>query len=411
MKKHTGFTLAEVLITLLIVGVIATLSITVISTQKAKFGLNCYYLQRELQLTAGSLAAQTTEGTLNSAITELRTITDEEGNTKEEESVKYDLSKDSDFCKFFANSLNSASTLKCGDGDLYSATTSDIYNGITASSEPNFRLINKYSIYLSKHVNGGNTGSGEVKPGYRMVAIDLNGDGAPNKTNDDIIAFAIFDNGTVLPYGVAATNTRTDKNGNTEYIPYFQTVIKGKNLVTNKVVVKEEQVLKRLEKSSLAHMYPSTILKNPDNVSETGNPRTLSFKDSYCKVYADEITWYDASYCNGYTTITKDWNLKLLTNSTTITEEGDTTATEVMRNYSVTKCGKYCGETNDSCYDSEEEWYEHNAGKEPTAIIDCSCNIIKPQISQFLPVLQDVYSAHYGKSGDDVNLHQNIYKF
>lgn len=409
MKKHTGFTLAEVLIMLLIIGVIATLSI-IVNTQKAKFGLNCYYLLRELQLTAGSLAAQTTEGTLNSKITELITTTDEGGNTTEEEAVKYDLSKDSDFCKFFANTLNSASVLKCSDGDLYSATTSDIYNGISSSSEPNFRLINRYSIYLSKHVSGGTTGTGEVKPGYRMVAVDLNGDASPNATDNDIISFAIFDNGTVLPYGVAATNKRKDKNGNEEYIPYFQTVIKGKNLVTNKVIVKEEQVLKRLEKSSLAHMYPSVIFKNPDNISETGNPRDLSFKDSYCKVYADEITWYDLNYCNGYTAITKDWNLKLLTNSTTTSESG-TTATEVMRDYSVTKCGKYCGDSNAACYDNEEEWYAHNAGKEPTAIIDCSCNIIKPQVSKFIPILQDVYSAHYGKNSDDANLHQNIYKF
>lgn len=412
MKKYKGFTLAEVLIMLVIIGVIATLSITVVSTQKAKFGLNCYYLLRELQLTAGSLAARTDDGTLTSKVSEQTETTDEDGNTTTEETTKYDLSSDSEFCKFLANSLNSASVLKCADGDLFNATISNIYNGISASSTPNFRLINKYSIYLSKHVAGGTTAAGEVKPGYRMIAVDLNGDGKPNQTDDDIITFAMFDNGAVLPYGVAATNTRTDKNGKTEYVQYFQTVIKGKNLVPNQVVLQESGFLKRLEKSSVAWMFPSVILKNPDNVSEAGIPRNLSFKDGYCKVYADEVAWYDSSYCTGYTSITKDWILKLQTNLTQdSSDETPTEVTEVMRDYSVSKCGKYCGEDGSSCVDDADTWYLNNPDKEPVAIIDCSFNIIKPQMSKFIPILQDVYTAHYGTDNENTTVNHAIYKF
>lgn len=410
MNRNKGFTLAEVLIMIVIIGVITTLSITVVSTQKAKFGLNCYYLLRELQITAGSLAARTDEGNLYSKISEQQETTDESGNTTSEEVVKYDLTDDSTFCKFLANSLNSASVLKCSTSDLFSATTSNIYNGISATAVPNFRLINRYSIYLSKHVAGGTTAAGEVKPGYRMIAVDMNGDGKPNKTDDDIIAFAIFDNGMVLPYGVAATNTRTDDEGKSEYVPYFQTVIKGKNLVPSKVVLEESNVLNRLEKASISWMFPSVLVKNPDNVAGNGIPRNLSFKDSYCKVYADEVTWYDSSYCTGYTAITKDWNLKILTNTTTTNETG-TTPAEQMTDYSVTKCGKYCGASGSDCYDDEESWYVAHPGVDPTAIIDCSCNVIKPQVSKFIPVLQDVYAAHYGTSNENASINHNIYKF
>lgn len=410
MNQHKGFTLAEVLIMLVIVGVLAALSITVVSTQKAKFGLNCYYLLRELQITAGSLAAQTDEGNLHSKISEQTETTDDEGNITTQETVKYDLSTDEGFCKFFANSLNSASTIRCEDENLYSATISDIYSGISSSSVPTFRLINKYSVFLSKHVAGGNTSAGEVRPGYRMIAVDLNGDGKPNKTDDDIIAFAIFDNGTVLPYGVAATNTKTDAEGKSEYVPYFQTVIKGKNLVPNKVVLEEASFLNRLEKSSIASMFPSVIIKNPDNIAGNGIPRNLSFKDSYCKVYADEVAWYDPSYCNGYTSITNDWTLQILTNSTESTTEG-TNTTEEMTSYSVTKCGKYCGSSDDDCYDDEDAWNTAHPGTEPTAIIDCSCNIIKPQVSRFIPILQDVYTAHYGTTNENVSVNHNIYKW
>lgn len=410
MNKHKGFTLAEILIMLVIVGVITALSITVISMQKAKFGLNCYYLFRELQITAGSIAAQTDDGTINSKISEQTETTDEEGNKIKQETVKYDLTTDTGFCKFFANSLNSASTIRCEDENLYNATISNIYNGISSSSVPTFRLINKYSFYLSKHVAGGTTESGEVCPGYRMIAIDMNGDGKPNKTDDDIITFAIFDNGTVLPYGVAATNTRTDANGQTEYIPYFQTVIKGKNLVPNKVILAESGFLKRLEQSSISWMFPSVIVKNPDNVAGNGIPRNLSFKDSYCKVYADEATWYDPNYCNNYTSITKDWTLKILTNATETTTEG-ISIKEELTNYSVTKCGKYCGSTNEDCYDDEDTWNTIHPGVEPTAIIDCSFNIIKPQVSRFIPVLQDVYSAHYGTTNENISVNHNIYKW
>lgn len=401
MKKRHGFTLAEVLIMLAILGVLATLSITVVSMQSEKFGLNCYYLLRELQLTVGSLAAQTDEGTLISKITEVKETTDESGNVTNTEEAKYNLSSDSDFCKFFANSLNSASTLKCSAGDLFSATTSNIYGGISKNSTPNFRLVNKYSFYLSKHVAGGKTAAGEVRPGYRMLAVDLNGDGKPNKTDNDIIAFAIFDNGAVLPYGVAATNERQSASGATEYAPYFQTVIMGKNLVPSQVVLQEDQIFKRIDQSSIAYMYPSAILKNPDSASSYESQKALSFKDSYCKVYTDEATLYDPNYCSGYTTITRDWNLKILITKNSSTEE--------HKEYSVTKCGKYCGET--ACYDDEETWYAHNPDTDPLAIIECSCHIIKPKVSRFIPIMQDVYSAHYGKDGDDNNVHQSIYKF
>ena len=66
MKNKSGFTLPEVLIMLTIIGVITALTITVVSTERAKFGLNCYHLLRELQITAGSLAAQTSDGNLYS---------------------------------------------------------------------------------------------------------------------------------------------------------------------------------------------------------------------------------------------------------------------------------------------------------------------------------------------------------
>ena len=39
MKNKSGFTLPEVLIMLTIIGVITALTITVVSTEKAKFGL------------------------------------------------------------------------------------------------------------------------------------------------------------------------------------------------------------------------------------------------------------------------------------------------------------------------------------------------------------------------------------
>lgn len=410
MKNKSGFTLPEILIMLAIIGVITALSIAVVSTQQAKFGLNCYHLLRELQMTAGSIAAQTSEGNLFSKITEQTETTGSDGTVTSEETTKYDLSNDDDFCKLFASKLNSASKLECSEDKLFSATTTNIYF-TTYNVTPTFRLINGYSFYLSKHIAGGVTSAGEYKPGYRMLAVDMNGDAKPNKADDDIIAFAIFDNGTVLPYGVAATNTRTDAEGNSEYVPYFQTVIKGKNLVPSTVVLEEANFLQRLEKSSVAWMFPSVIIKNPDNVAGNGLPRNLSFKDSYCKVYADQVAWYDPNYCTGYTSITNDWNLKILVSSSSAGADGTTTTTEEYKNYSVTKCGKYCGDSNDNCYDDADSWYAAHPNTEPTAIIDCSFNIIKPQVSRFIPVLQDVYAAHYGTTNENTTVNHNIYKW
>lgn len=350
MKRKAGFTLSELLIMLVVIGVIVVLTIGVNKSQETKFALNCYHFFHDLQITIGHMVANSDNGTLNSTATE-------DGET-------YNYANDSDFCKALAKNLSSAGTVKCADGDLYSATIDSIYNGISGTSAPNFRLMNKYSVYVSKRVSDENetttnktgiwivdliikpTTTTNTQPGYRMIAVDLNGRYAPNTTDKDIIAFAIFDTGLVLPYGEAATNT-----------DYFKTVIKIRNTIDRGSSGLDASGNETNTTAIDAIRHPAVIIKS--------NGNALSFKDGYCKVMGqgEEANKYDRNYCSGYT----DFSDSVVFGGTT---------------YDLSKC-----ESDLKMYSLEGEL------SYIPYTMDCSFNIIKPQVSKFIPILQDVYSS------------------
>ena len=342
MKKR-GFTLAEVMIALTLTGLIAMLSLQAYKTVKSKFNFSCYYLYRDLKIAIGHMAADSIDGSLDSETCDIDNLSSEnyeacikdavEGNTN---SNIIDYKTDTGFCKMLAKYLSAASKVECADSDMNNATIAgdNFYGSLT---KPNFRLLNKNYVYVSKRVAGSNT-DGQLHT-YRIVTFDLNGKTPPNTPEKDIISFAVFDNGEILPLGEPAVNP-----------DFFIAVIKMRT-TADRYSEDNEATLAKLKKSV---RFPNACTYNP------ATKKQINFKEAYCTVVLQSVNY--PQYCSGISYPT-----------------GNFIDTEIS--------------VQDYCVTQTSDIKTH----EP----ECEYNIIKPQISKFFPVTRDVYSSV--NNSDDVD--------
>lgn len=374
MNKQ-GFTLAEVLIMMVLVGVISVLSIQTVKTEKTKFGFSCYHFFKDLKTTVGHMGSSTIGGTLNSfscekaadvstaEYTACLAAGNNTGSTEPEEGEEegegesgtpitsdylLDYRTGEGFCKGIAQYLGTASKIECDAAKLNNATLSNVYGSISLGQAENFRLMNGYLIYISNRIAVPLSNTA-----YRILSVDLNGNSSPNKTDEDIISFAIYDNGEVLPLGEAAINPK-----------FFNTVIKMRNILPVPAA-NQEAALKSAR-------HPTAIIRNSSN-------KPLSFKDSYCRVLGSSPV--DPNYCSGYTSFTEKFKLSQ-------TSAGSAVTTEVP----VTICSQA----------------KYNADGSPAQTVngqgfvaECEFNVIKPQVSKFIPVSQDVFSSRNNNEDSD----------
>lgn len=358
--KRNGFTFAEIFITLLVIGVITVLSIQAVATKKTNFAFTCYHFLRDLKITAGHMATSTVGGSLGSYSCDRALDSDNPDDYTQcmaagqsgssENTFLLDYKTGKGFCQGLATTMASASAIKCDN--LYNATLSSIYGSINSSSEPNFTLINKYLIYISDRV-----ASGSTKP-YRIVTADLNGHSQPNKTGEDIISFAVFDNGEVLPLGNAAQDTK-----------YFMGVIKVKNIL--------QRSAESSTKAVQSMLHPMALVKK-------ANKKNLTFKEAYCWTYGSSEN--DPSYCTGYSSSGQSFDM------------GGSTL-----NVSICTQDQYNADGSPSHQINGQDF-----------VAECDFNIIKPQVSKFVPVLQDVYSSKNNLEGYDDDgkpIYNQIYKY
>ncbi len=368
MKKN-GYTLREILVVMIIVGVLVVLSLQTIKSQKSNFAFSCYHLLRDLKITVGHMAASTYGGSLNSFSCEKALENNDQsgyeacvasGKSSEAgasaDPYILDYRTGQGFCRGLGKYLGTASSLKCSEGELNSATLSDIYGGIGAGKEENFILMNKYLIYVSKRVAGGSS-----KP-YRIISVDLNGYSPPNEVAKDVISFAVFDNGEILPLGEAAVNN-----------DFFRAVIKIRNILP-------------VDASHAQAAVDSA--RHPAAIILSSKKKPLTFKEAYCDVYGKSENYPD--YCNGYSDPSEKFNF---TN-----DSGSAVSIPVS----------YCSEAK---YNSDGSAAKKVNGKDYVA--QCEMNIVKPQVSKFFPITQDVYSSINNNDDRDSasNEANQIYKY
>lgn len=272
-----AFSLAELMITLTIIGIMAVLGIQATKTIKAKYAFLCYYLFRDLKIAVGHMASDSIEGSLNSVTCDKDNLAAANYETCISNAVSgtsnsniIDYKTDTGFCTALAKYLSAASKVECTAGDINNATISNIYGNL---SKPNFKLLNRNYVYVSARQVG--TAGGPKT--YRIVTFDLNGHSSPNANGQDRISFAIFDNGEILPLG--------DPAGNADY---FMAVIKMRTTAD-----RNSSDAAEVAKSKREIRFPNVCAYSQNT------KKALSFREAYCTVTSVSDNY--PAYCTGVT--------------------------------------------------------------------------------------------------------------
>lgn len=99
---------------------------------------------------------------------------------------------DATFCTNLIKGLNTVGgSNSCAV--FYNATIAAPFTGMADADieNPSFSIVNGQRYYVSKRVAGA--------PGYRIISVDLNGKSRPNTLKKDVVPFAMYDTGEVLP--------------------------------------------------------------------------------------------------------------------------------------------------------------------------------------------------------------------
>lgn len=243
-KKKNGFTLAEVLISMVIIGTILAMSIKTVQVMKTSYSTLTYFAYKNLQAAIGSIMTGAAPNTkfFKSGITK----TNEEGELRELDSVlvhcknkngvlvslikgkQTDLFEINSCTNMYESESGEQSPLFCEAMAALSNTTSEINcanlypiaadsNGepkVDADFEndtPNFVTTNGMRYFISKWMY-----DTQISPdyGFRTVAVDINTKKAPNTDSTtsnnipDVVNFLIIDNGEIFPLGAAADDVK-----------------------------------------------------------------------------------------------------------------------------------------------------------------------------------------------------------
>lgn len=195
-KKKKAFTLAEVLITLGIIGVVAALTIPTLveNEQKVQYATGLKKAYMELQTFFKQYIAD--EG-----VTELRQTDLYDGVT-----AFADASRQDKFDTAIKKYFKVLKTCKIGDG---SCNIDEKYL-TKEGTNPTFSGANKYVFYTADGIafavqmplscNPDNTKTGKMKALCGNISVDVNGAKSPNREGRDFhVFFAIGHDGTLFP--------------------------------------------------------------------------------------------------------------------------------------------------------------------------------------------------------------------
>ena len=320
-KNKRSFTLAEVLVSMAIIGFIMAMSMSTIKIVKTSYTALTYFTFKNIQgmvgeAFAGSLpneallgnndqrtaypiakciAKKDDEGKDNSIAINVLLSDYEAGESeqqyipeckKREQYIHSSTAPKNIFCKAITGMLNVAGSVNCSD--LYTATYDidkrEPYIKNLDWEKPNFITTNGQRYYLT-YWNFDKRISDLF--GYRLMAVDLNGKSRPNttikdsKNAPDIVTFLVLDNGEVFPLAEAADNA---KIGNKK-IQYINSQVKGyyySHDETRKENVPSECFRKKKDGSpNQICNYAVVFLKqkSSDSSKETS---LFTYREAYC---------------------------------------------------------------------------------------------------------------------------------
>ncbi len=255
MKKNKrGFTLAEVLICMVVLGIIMAISVGTIKIIRASYSSLAYFEYKNIQRFAGEMIAGRTMQVLKDKTGKSITPTIMK-QTKAGHYITLITDINSDFCQQITGLSNAIGEVSCSNLPevtmqewnkrseptliIDEKTTPNLYNNPTFISNSGRRYyISKRVISRNEDknkdpdtiINYADTRIVADEYGYRIIAVDLNGTQAPNtsiydgRKVPDIVNFMILDNGEVFPLGVAADNIKMDDG---RVVLYLNSKVKG----------------------------------------------------------------------------------------------------------------------------------------------------------------------------------------
>ena len=260
-RNKKSFTLAEVLLSMAIIGFIMAMSMSTIKIVKSSYTALTYFAFKNIQGMVGETFAGSLphESLLNKdgsrmpypltrciykkstdfgvAINVL--ISDYEYGESEQRGLpdcslraNFQGTQTNIFCKALAGISNITGNVNCDSDDLYDSTFNsesgepEINTDTINLDRPNFVTTNGQRYYIT---NWTMNDAVSTDFGYRLIAVDLNGKTKPNiikktsKNVPDIVTFMVLDNGEVFPLGVAADNTQMGS----KRVQYLTSQVKG----------------------------------------------------------------------------------------------------------------------------------------------------------------------------------------
>lgn len=250
--NKTGFTLAEVLISMTVVGMILALSVGSIKIARASYTPMAHFVFENMKGLVGSIAAGNTSARndflddenkrvthvtipcvdstgkrtniINPDVANLN-FTGATGHLKQCSALKNNVGSKT-FCRAFTSLANHTSSVDCENFQEIDTSSEPKFTDSFDVNAPNITTTNGQRYYFSPRAYS------EIdEMGYRLVAVDINGKSKPNtmkvsvnKQPPDIITFMVMDNGDIYPLGVAADNISLSDG---RIIQYLNTKLKG----------------------------------------------------------------------------------------------------------------------------------------------------------------------------------------
>lgn len=311
-----GFTLAEVLISMVVIGVIMAASIQTIKIVQASYTSLAFFEFDNIKAIAGE-AIGGNSGSTPKDVNEnyISDISVRKGS-------KMVITSNNDtFCKYIT-AISNVSKHNCS-GEYFEVevidnepTFKDFDELEEDEKEPTFITNSGKFYYLSDWI--GSKSENATKGvsnnyGYRLLAVDLNGNRRPNlmetyenKKIPDIVKFMIMDNGEIFPLGVAADNLQVDKiSEEHKKLIYIMANVKG-YYFTSKAGRSEDviptdckrQLTDKDGKPTGTRQCDFAVV-NVKNPFRTDNPEAIifSYRQAYCLALGSRSSEYE-KYCD-----------------------------------------------------------------------------------------------------------------
>ena len=293
MKKiRKGFTLSEVLIAVVVIGIIFALSVQTIKIIRTSYTSLSYFAFNNITSIMRELYA-----VQNAKEGETSTILCKKNNGTSVHVLKPDQMPEEDTIQF-CNALptGSGSNSVCNNIVKMSNTTgaTNCTNLFTAliseeTDEPYISDFNHYDARISDEY------------GFRLIAIDLNGKSKPNtieksanKIPPDVITFMLMDNGEVYPLGVAADNLPITGDKTAQYLTAR---VKGYYYNENSERtsgIPSDCYWKTKDGTIQLCNYAVVPIKNSDT-----NLAIFSYREAFCASLGQNRTATYTDYCYG----------------------------------------------------------------------------------------------------------------